>query len=118
MSTTESVLSAGDGGATDAQLEIGIELQGEIPASLAGFVEIPVTVLVPGDSELDALAVPVSSLVALAEGGYAVEVVTGESSDGAATTRLVAVEPGLFADGFVSITADGVAEGDVVVVPS
>ena len=61
---------------------------------------------------------PVETVLALAEGGYAVEVVTGESSDGAATTRLAAVEPGLFADGFVSITADGVAEGDVVVVPT
>ena len=57
------------------------------------------------------LAVPVEALLALAEGGYAVELA---HDDG--TTSLVAVELGAFADGWVEVTGD-VAEGDEVVVP-
>jgi multidrug efflux pump subunit AcrA (membrane-fusion protein) len=59
------------------------------------------------------LAVPVDALMALAEGGYAVERV-GTGPDGA--SELVAVELGAFADGWVEVTGD-VAEGDQVEVP-
>lgn len=87
---------------------------------------IPVTVTLTGGTDVDAgsvkvtfvaderpdvLTVPVAALLALAEGGYGVEVVDG------ATTRIVAVETGMFADGSVEITGD-VAEGDVVGMPS
>jgi hypothetical protein len=58
------------------------------------------------------MAVPVTALLALAEGGYAVEV---EQSDG--TTRLVAVDPGMYADGLVEISSEGVRPGDRVVAP-
>ena len=46
------------------------------------------------------------------DGGYAVEV-----SDGSGNTRLIGVEAGLFADGWVEVTGDGLAVGDQVVVP-
>lgn len=59
----------------------------------------------------NALTVPARALVALVEGGYAVEVV---SSDGG--TQYRAVEIGEFADGWVQVAGD-VAEGDTVVVP-
>jgi hypothetical protein len=55
------------------------------------------------------LAVPVGALVALSEGGYAVQL-TGN--------RLVAVETGMFAKGMVEVTGDGIAEGDEVVTTS
>jgi len=58
------------------------------------------------------LAVPVGALLALAEGGYAVEVV----DDG--KRRLVPVETGLFADGLVEVTGDGLAAGMSVVTTS
>ena len=58
------------------------------------------------------LVVPIRALVALAEGGYAVEKVSG------ASTELVAVEPGEFGDGIVAISGTGIAEGDTVVVAS
>ena len=57
--------------------------------------------------------VPVSALVALAEGGYAVEI-----ADTSSGSRLVAVETGLFVDGFVQVTGDGLSEGLDAVVPS
>lgn len=59
----------------------------------------------------DALAVPTRALVALVEGGYAVEVV---QPDGTAT--YISVEIGEFADGWVEISGD-VAEGASVAVP-
>jgi hypothetical protein len=58
------------------------------------------------------LTVPVAALLALAEGGYGVQVVGG------GTTRIVAVQTGLFAGGRVEVTGDGLAEGQTVGVPS
>ena len=74
--------------------------------------QAPVDVLVVTDSRSQVLAVPVTALLALAEGGYAVEVeLTGGS------LRLVGVEPGLYADGWVEVTSEALAAGDRVVVP-
>lgn len=68
----------------------------------------PVTVEVTRERRRQVLAVPVTALVALAEGGFAVRRESGE---------LVAVETGLYADGYVEIT-EGLAEGDPVEVPA
>lgn len=74
--------------------------------------EAPVTVLVTTSAAEGVLAVPVDALLALAEGGYAVERVLE-----AGGTELVPVETGAFADGWVEVTGE-VAEGDDVVVPA
>jgi len=83
------------------------------PAAAAGLDQAPVDVHVVSVQAADALAVPVDALLALAEGGYAVE-----RPDG----TLVGVEIGAFADGWVQVTGTGAAgglrEGDEVVVPS
>lgn len=84
------------------------------PASLAGAEVSPVVVTFVAEERLDVLTVPVNALLALPEGGYGVEVVTG------ATTHIVPVTTGMFADGAVEISAtEGhkLAEGDKVVVP-
>lgn len=60
-----------------------------------------------------ALTVPVTALVALAEGGYAVEVVEEPGS-----SSLVAVTPGAYAGGRVAVTGEGLTEGMRVVVPA
>jgi len=57
-----------------------------------------------------ALAVPVRALLALSEGGYAVEVTGGSGGH-----HLVAVKLGTFADGYVAVTGQ-VKPGDRVVV--
>jgi len=59
-----------------------------------------------------ALVVPVGALLALAEGGYAVEVAEGSG------TRLIGVKTGLFADGKVEISGEGLREGMKVVTTS
>jgi hypothetical protein len=73
--------------------------------------QAPVTVTVLDRQVKDVLAVPVTSLVALAGGGYAVWV----DADGG--RHLVAVTPGLFADTLVQVTAAGLHVGDRVEVP-
>ncbi|WP_053207505.1 peptidoglycan-binding protein [Jiangella muralis] len=75
----------------------------------------PVSVELVAQTAADALAVPVTALVALAEGGFAVQVVTA-GADGE-QVELVPVEPGMYADGFVQVTGDGIGEGTEVVVP-
>jgi peptidoglycan hydrolase-like protein with peptidoglycan-binding domain len=80
------------------------------PSVAEGIDDAPVTVAVITDRVDQATAVPVEALVALAEGGYALEVEDGSVTD------LVAVEPGFYADGLVEVTG-GVSPGDRVVVP-
>ena len=62
------------------------------------------------------LAVPVSALVALAGGGYAVEVVHGAGAT--ATRQLVAVRTGLFSATLVQVSGPGIAAGQRVEVPA
>jgi peptidoglycan hydrolase-like protein with peptidoglycan-binding domain len=73
----------------------------------------PVTVRVTRETRENVLAVPVNALVALLEGGYAVEVVADDGS-----THLVGVETGLFDGGWVEVRGSGIADGQKVVVPS
>lgn len=77
-------------------------------AEAKGLSAAPVTVDVTRDRRRKVLTVPVTALVALAEGGFAVRREGGE---------LVAVETGLYADGYVEVTS-GVAEGDRIEVPA
>jgi multidrug efflux pump subunit AcrA (membrane-fusion protein) len=75
--------------------------------------QTPVDVSLEKERAKDALTVPVSALLALAQGGYAVEVVgTG------GLTRLVRVELGMFADGVVQVSGKGLKQGMRVVVPA
>jgi peptidoglycan hydrolase-like protein with peptidoglycan-binding domain len=69
----------------------------------------PVDVIVTTTIASGVLTVPFRALLALSEGGYAVEKVTGSG------TQLVGVELGASGDGVVEITGE-VAEGDEVVV--
>jgi hypothetical protein len=81
-------------------------------AAAEGLDQAPVDVDVVTGRADGVMAVPVTALVALAEGGYAVQV---EQADG--TTRLVAVVPGMYAEGLVEVTSDGLQAGDRVVAP-
>lgn len=75
--------------------------------------QAPVEVDIDQATATGALAVPVNALVALAGGGYAVQV-----PDGAAEPRLVGVTTGLFAGSLVQVTGTGIDAGTAVVVPS
>ena len=58
------------------------------------------------------VAVPVAALVALAGGGYGVQVVTGTAS------HYVRVQLGMFGGGRVQVSGNGIAAGTRVGVPS
>ena len=103
-----TVASAGDDGVVSVPVEVSLDDPGTGTTPDGA----PVTVLVVSQSREGVLAVPVESLLALREGGYAVQVA---NSDG--TTRYVGVQLGLFTDGWVEVTGD-LAEGDRVVVPA
>jgi peptidoglycan hydrolase-like protein with peptidoglycan-binding domain len=96
----------GDGGADDAVAEVEVTLSEPVEEALLG---APVEVVVNVDERADVLVVPVNALLALAEGGYGLEVVAEDGS-----TSIVPVEAGLFADGMVEVSGEGLDEGTVV----
>jgi peptidoglycan hydrolase-like protein with peptidoglycan-binding domain len=78
----------------------------------AGFDGAAVDVGFTASQRPNVLTVPVAALLALAEGGYGLQVVDGDS------TRIIAVETGLFANGRVEVTGTGLTEGMTVGMPS
>lgn len=74
--------------------------------------QAPVDVDVETSRASGVLAVPVEALLALAEGGYGLEVVDGSA------THLIGVQTGDFADGWVEVSGPDVAEGLEVVTAS
>lgn len=93
----------------DADPELAVEIVlVSVPESAASFAGLDVEVRLVDEIATAAIVVPVGALVATAD-GYAVEVVSGGS------TQFVAVEPGMFADGFVEVS--GLEPGTAVVVP-
>ncbi len=103
------VAEAGKDGA-EASVELRVVLTGRA-GRRAGLDQAPVTVSIATDTAKGVLAVPVTALVATAAGRYAVEV-----QDGGAR-RLVPVDIGAFADGYVEVSGGGIREGVRVVVP-
>lgn len=85
------------------------------PAATGSLDQAPVEVSVTTASVRDALVVPVDALLALAGGGYAVEVAGTGGAD-----HLVPVSLGLFddADGLVQVTGPGLSAGQRTVVPA
>ena len=97
-------------GPSEPTVAITVTLQG---AGVGGNLDqAPVTVNVVSASAPGVLAVPVNALVALAGGGYAVQIAEGSSR------HLVAVETGLFGGSLVQVTGTGVDPGAAVVVPA
>ncbi|MEV6109612.1 peptidoglycan-binding domain-containing protein [Streptomyces sp. NPDC051940] len=76
-----------------------------------GFDQAGVHVEFTAGERENVLTVPVAALLALAEGGFGVEVVEGTES------RYVPVTTGLFANGRVEVSGDGIAEGTKVGMP-
>lgn len=97
-------------GATEPTVEVTIEL--EDTAVVGDLDGAEVTVSVVRETRPDVLTVPVDALLALREGGYALEMVAEDGS-----TYLVAAEVGLFDDFGVEVDGNFSA-GDSVVVPA
>lgn len=96
----------------ETKVEVTVDLPGKkAQKESAPFALASVNVTFTVDERKDVLAVPVAALVALQEGGFGLEVVTGR------TSRYVPVETGLFADGKVEVSGDGISPGTVVGTP-
>jgi peptidoglycan hydrolase-like protein with peptidoglycan-binding domain len=107
-----SVGSVASGGGSGTQtIDVNIRLLR--PAAAGRLDQAPVGVLITTGSVKHALVVPVTALLALSGGGYAVEVVNPEG-----VHRLVPVSLGLFddADGLVQVSGSGLRVGQRVVV--
>jgi peptidoglycan hydrolase-like protein with peptidoglycan-binding domain len=95
---------------TDKSTTIDVTISVQNQKSLGSLDAAPVNVTLVSGKHPDVLAVPVAALVALPDGKYAVQVVTGDA------VSYVPVKVGVFAQGKVEVS--GVAEGAVVGVPA
>jgi len=103
-------------GSGRGQASVAMTVQLNRPLAAGGFDQAPVSVSIVAAHVSAVLAVPVSALVALAGGGYAVEVVHGAGT--AVTRQLVAVQTGLFSSTLVQVSGAGIAAGQRVEVPA
>ena len=111
ITAANTVIVPGEGqqpDTTEVEVTIGFPA-GKAPT---GLDQAAVTVGFTAAERKNVLTVPIAALLALAEGGYGVQVVDGS------TTRIVAVSTGLFADGRVEVSGDGLAVGTTVGMPS
>jgi hypothetical protein len=104
-----------DNGNGSSSPTIEVDVRPDHPAATGRLDQAPVDVAITTASVSNVLVVPVNALVALANGGYAVEVVEATGA-----RRLVAVTIGLFDDsaGLVEVNGAGLAVGQRVVVPA
>jgi hypothetical protein len=103
----------GQGGQAPAAATVAVTVTLADEAAAGALDQAPVYVSIVSASQRNALAVPVTALLAQPDGGYAVAVHAGGGR------RLVTVQPGLFGDGgLVAVGGAGLAEGDVVEVPA
>jgi hypothetical protein len=109
--------SSGDSGSSGSSAgtpTVTVEVALSNPKAAGRLDQAPVVVTITTGSVSSALVVPVDALLAQANGGYAVEVISGRAH------HLVAVSPGVFDDaaGLVQVTGSGLADGQHIVVPA
>jgi len=95
------------GTSTEATLQVTVEPTDS--ATVKNLSSASVQVTFTAEQRKQVLAVPVGSLLALREGGYALQRPGGE---------LVGIKTGLFAKGMVEVSGTGIKEGDTVVTTS
>jgi peptidoglycan hydrolase-like protein with peptidoglycan-binding domain len=115
VATSPSSSSSGHSGGDEEEgaPTIEVDVTPTDPAATGHLDQAPVNVSITTESVREALAVPIDALLALAGGGYALEVAEGPAH------RLEAVTLGLFddADGLVQVSGEGVSAGQRVAVP-
>jgi multidrug efflux pump subunit AcrA (membrane-fusion protein) len=112
VATTPS--SSGKGGEEESAPTVEVDATPTDPGATGHLDQAPVNVEITTERVENVLAVPVDALLALAGGGYAVEVAEGR------VHRLEAVTVGLFddAEGVVQVSGQGLSAGQRVVVPA
>jgi hypothetical protein len=112
---TVATVPSSDNGNGSSSPTIEVDVTADHPAATGRLDQAPVDVSITTASVGNVLAVPVNALLALANGGYAVEEV-----EPTGVRRLVGVSVGLFDDaaGMVEVSGSGLAAGQRVVVPA
>lgn len=101
--------AAAGGAAGPAKMTVTVSLARAGADKVRDIDSAAVQVQFTGQTKKSVLAVPVGALLALSEGGYAVQVENGP---------LLAVKVGMFAKGIVEVTGEGIKEGTKVVTTS
>ncbi|MDI2131997.1 peptidoglycan-binding protein [Yinghuangia seranimata] len=109
---TVTTVDPGEGKDATPKTKVKVTVAVDDPKALEGFDAASVDVGFTASRRENVLTVPVAALLALAEGGYGVQVVEGTG------TRIVAVHTGMFANGRVEVTGDGLTDGTTVGMPS
>lgn len=110
--TTEVVPGSGQDTEAETVVTAVAELSGDKAIKAAAdYDQAAVELEIITGTREDVLTVPVTALLALAGGGYGLEVVDG------GTSSYVEVDTGLFADGRVEVSGQGIDEGTVVGMP-
>ncbi|GID26974.1 peptidoglycan-binding protein [Paractinoplanes brasiliensis] len=109
ITAVETVVEPGQGNEEDTTK---IEVTIGFARTPEGLDEAAVAVGFVASQRADVLTVPVAALLALAEGGYGLEIVESGA------TRIVPVGTGLFADGRVEVSGEGIRAGLKVGMPS
>ncbi|MFE3560352.1 hypothetical protein ACFXKW_36700 [Streptomyces sp. NPDC059193] len=103
------IQSADEADGTNAAPRRTVTIQVDEAAKLDRIDAAPVQVQFTGETKQGVLAVPVGALVALSEGGYAVQL---------PDSRLIKVTTGMFAKGLVEVSGSGIIPGLKVVTTS
>jgi hypothetical protein len=103
--------SSGSSSSSPNESGTGLTVTPDHPAATGTGSSVGVEVSLRTQSVPDALNVPVSALLALAEGGYGLEVV-----EPSGTHRVVSVTTGIFANGRVQVNGPDIAAGTRIVV--
>jgi peptidoglycan hydrolase-like protein with peptidoglycan-binding domain len=109
IAATTTVVETDQNG--EAETKIQVTIAPEDPSVFSDLEYASVTVGFTAQERVDVLTVPIAALLALSAGSYGVEVVEG------VTTRIVPVDTGLFANGRVEVSGDGIVDGTTVGVP-
>ena len=112
LASTSSSSGSGSGaGNTSSSTNTVLTVTPQDPAATGTGAGVGVQVSLTIQRSRGVLAVPISALLALAGGGYGVEIVTSSGSH-----QLTGVTTGIFASGRVQISGRGIAPGVTVVV--
>jgi peptidoglycan hydrolase-like protein with peptidoglycan-binding domain len=114
VGTVATVPTSGGSGGASGRPTLPVEITLTDPAAVGSADQAPVHIVITTATVADALVVPVTALLALSGGGFAVEVV-----DGTGARHVVPVSLGLFDESFgvIQVIGPGIAAGQQVVVP-
>lgn len=104
--------SVGSGGGSNSTPTVTLTISLDSTPILATLDQAPVNVNITTERAPNVLAAPVNALLALAGGGFGVDVVSGS------TSHLVGVTTGLYDNTLVQISGSGITVGTRVEVPS